>query len=109
MTIGAWGAHKEIRKAITVDISGTGDAATAVVAGRLAVDHKAAVACGDGGEVDGAIAGLAKNHIGSSAPVGIDSLLVEGISEIGAEDEIGKAVAIDITSPGDADATAIVG
>ena len=45
--------HDQISEAITVHIPGTGNTPAAAVAGALAIDHEAAKASGDGGEVDG--------------------------------------------------------
>ena len=60
-------ADDEVSKPVAVHIAGTGDADAAPVVKVLAIDHEAARAAGDGGEVDAG--GVAKGGGGASATV----------------------------------------
>ena len=104
MRIGTKGSDDHIGKAIAVDIAGTGDRTGAKVIGGHAVEAEA-IAAVKSGEIDrgGKARWLAENHIARSRfhPVRI------GTS--GADDHIGKAVAIDIASATDRRAAKVAG
>ena len=69
----------------------------------MAIDHKAACSCCDGGEINGGVGSFAKDHI-AAAGVRARSRIAVG----GTNDEISKAITVDITSTGDAAAAAVV-
>ena len=97
-------AHNQVGQAVTVDVACAGHAVTALVQGALAVEDKAARSCGHRTELDRCAAAFAKDHI--AAP-GIDT--GGRIAQVGADDQIGQAVAIDIARTRNAGAAGIAG
>ena len=66
-SIGLLSRHDQIGEAIAVHIPGTGHAPAAVIGSTLAIDHEAAAAAGDLGEVDNR--GEAESRGGASATI----------------------------------------
>ena len=95
-------ADDQIRQPVTVDITSGGNAVAAEVARGLAIDDKAAVACCDGGEVDGGGVGFAEDHIGAPGTLARCRIAFEGTN-----DQISEAIAVDITGGGDPMAVAV--
>ena len=98
------GPHNQIAEAITIHIAGTGHTVADRFAGALAIDHEAAAAASDAGEVDGICAGFTEDHIGAAG------IAAGGrIGFMGPDDQIGEAIAVDITGTGHAVAALIAG
>ena len=102
--IGPEGADDQVGEAVAIDVAGRGDRAAAVVAGRHAAELEAVRAV-EGGEVEiGAEArGLAEHHI---ARPGVASVR---IGVVGADDQVGEAVAVDVAGRGDRAAALVAG
>ena len=96
---------QQIEMPIAVDIAGTGDAATAVVGSALAIDDKAARALADGRQLNGLARALAKHHI---AAAGVGAHGRTWVAQVGADDQVGQTVAVDVAGRAHA-ASAVVG
>ena len=94
--VGAVGANDQVGIAIPVHIAGRGDGAAAEIAYRRTVEAKAVAAIQRAeGETAGPAGGLAEDHIagsGTAAPASAGS--------VGADDQVGIAIAIHIASRG---------
>ena len=89
------GAHDQVGQAVAVDVARRCHADAAAVQCALAVDDKAANAVGHRAQLDGGAAVLAKHQVAApSIHAGA------GISALGANDQVGQAVAVDVTGTG---------
>src|SRR5258705_1444822 len=103
-TIGACrlSADNHIREAVAIYVSGRRHRQTAVIVGGLAVDLKSGASVETGKrEICREGAGLAEHHIGGTGIRAVRS------NAIRADDQIRKAIAIDIPSRGDRGATIV--
>jgi len=90
--IAAVGADDQVAETVAVDVAGGRDCSVAtLVTGALAIDDEATAAGGDCREVDGATAALAEDHV--AAPAIDTGPWITGRSP---DDQVGKAVAIDV-------------
>src|SRR6185503_14365068 len=95
-------ADDQVAQAVAVDISGRGDTASAPVICALAVDDEAAGSRRNGGEIDRAATGLAKNDVGTPGQAAGC-----GVTTIGPHNEIRETVAVQIAGACHAFAAAV--
>ena len=94
-------ADDQVGQPIAIDVAGPRDARATSIVGLLAVDHEAATASSDRGEVDGVAAGLAQNDV--AAPDNSTA------ARRRADDQVGETVAVDVASGRDAPTTRVAG
>ena len=101
--VGAEGADDQVGEAVAVDVAGRGDREAAAVVRRHAAELEAVAAVeARQVEVGGKARGLAEHHI---ARAGIGAVRV---GAVGADDQVGEAVAVDVAGRGDRAAAAVV-
>ena len=101
--IGTAGADDQVGEAVAVDVAGRGDRAAAAVIRRHAAELEA-VAAVEAREVEvgGKARGLAEHHI-ARARIG-----AVRIGPVGADDQVGEAVAVDVARRGDRAAAVVI-
>ena len=89
-------SNEKVVEAVAVDVAGRGYRIAGGVARVLAMDDEAAVAGGDGGEVDlrRKAAGVAEHHV---AVASLDPCIVGTVALNSSDDEVVEAVAVDVT------------
>ena len=96
------GADEHIGQAVAVHIAGVGHPKAAVVTGVFAIDHEAAGACGHVRELHGGGARLAKDDVALAR-----TRAAGRVGQIGADEQVGDAVAIDVAAAAHAQATGV--